>query len=144
MTVFSFLCILFVAGSFFLEVDAFAPASRPRMMTSRNFLLKKVHEHESFITSLRNLNNDDDPDEYLFAQKGKITRDGEGDYFESEVRENHIISSIDDSYQIYTHLILSCLTFLLVFCTCIQFIFVHRCSLTEHQSKNVFQLPLDS
>ena len=96
MTVFSFLCVLFVVGSFFLEVDAFAPSSRPRMMSSRSFLLKKVHEHENFITSLRNLNQDDDADDkYLFAQKGKITREGEGDYFESEVSVlSSIISSI--------------------------------------------------
>ena len=92
MTVFFFLCILFVAGSFFLEVDAFAPSSRPRMMSSRSFLLKKVYEHENFITSLRDLNQDDDPDDkYLFAKKGKITRDGEGDYFESDVSGNNIV-----------------------------------------------------
>ena len=49
-----------LAGSLFWEVDGFSPSFRPRTMSSRRCLLKKLHEHETIISSLRNLNQDDD------------------------------------------------------------------------------------
>jgi hypothetical protein len=78
------------AAVLLLSVVAFAGAFSPASVRSGLVLSKCGSvQQKKFLTSttsLWKLNASDDDDEYAFANKKKITRKDEGEYFESEVR----------------------------------------------------------
>ena len=78
------------AAFLLLSVVAFAGAFAPASVRSGLVLSKRgslvQRKFQPATTPLWKLYASNDDDEYAFASKKKITRQDEGDYFESEVR----------------------------------------------------------